>query len=113
MKIYSATAARAGRMHEHPWAAHRMDGRHPGEPCGLTAFPGTCWQVQGVNSPSTPVTNWALYHSSHMVSRGTFNAGMKADVQGDKEERYQEQGLLQSGRICKRESEGCIGGPRI
>ena len=50
-----------------------------------------------------------------MVSRGTgrkegtFNADVKVDVQGDKEERYQEQGLLQSGRTCRTESEACIG----
>lgn len=62
------------------------------------------------------MTNWALYHSSLMVSRGrgkkegTFNADVEADVQGDKKERYQEQGLLQSGKTCRTESEGCIGG---
>jgi len=100
MKIASATSARAGRTHELPWAAHGMDGRHPGEPSGLTAFPGMCWQVQGGDSPSAPVTNWALYHSCHMVSRGMgekdgmFNADVKEDVQGDQEERYQEQGWL-------------------
>lgn len=101
-------------MHEHPWAAHGVDGRHPG--VVLRAFPGMCWQIQGGDSPSAPVTNWDLYH--HMVSRstgkkeGTFNADVKVDVQGDKEGRYQEQGLLQSGRTCRTESESRTGGWR-
>lgn len=43
MKIASATSEGAGRMHE-----RKMDGRHPGEPFGLTAVPGACWvQIQG------------------------------------------------------------------
>lgn len=81
-----ATSERAGRMRE-----HKMDGRHPGEPFVLTAFSGACGQIQGVDSPSAPRTKWDLYHSSHIVGRstgkkeGTFNADVKADVQGDKE----------------------------
>lgn len=112
MKTASATAAGAGRMQEHPWATQRMDESHPGEPSGLTAFPGTCWQIWGDKSPRAAVTNWDLHHSSEGVSRGTgkkegaFNADVKADVQGDNEERCQEQGLLQSSRSCRTESEG-------
>lgn len=112
VKTASATAAGAGRMQKHPWAARRMDGRHPGEPSGMTAFPGTCSQIRGDNSPRAAMTNWDLHHSSQGMSRamskkeGTLNADVKADVQGDKEERCQEQGLLQSSRSCRTESEG-------
>lgn len=68
----------------------------------------SCWDMQAV-------TNWDLCHSSHMAGESGAkrkvlqNADVKVDVQFDKVKRYQEQGLLQSGRTCRTQSEGCIG----
>lgn len=39
----------------------------------------------------------------------TFNTYVKVDTQGNKEERYQEQRLLESGRVFRTESERCMG----
>lgn len=75
MKTASATAAGAGRMQKHPWAAQRVGGRHPGEPSGMTAFPGTCSQIWGDNSPRAAVTNWDLRHRS--LSRDEQGHGQK------------------------------------
>ena len=43
-------------------------------------------------------------------NEGIFNADIKADVQGNKEKRYQDQGLQQSVRTYITESQGYIGG---
>lgn len=56
-----------------------------------------------------------MYQSYHTVSggkrkkEGIFNADIKADVQGNKEKRYQDQGLQQSVRTYITESRGYIG----
>lgn len=70
-----------------------------------TAVAGTCSQWL----TGTCATALAWQESQGAKRKALQNADVKVDVQFDKVKRYQEQGLLQSGRTWRTPSEGCIG----
>lgn len=96
MKVSSATSARAGRMCEHPWAAHGMGERHPEEPLG--------WEC------SLGCVGYDTVSGGEGGKEGIFNADVKADVQGNRQKIYQDDGLQQSVRTYVTESQGYIEG---